>query len=87
MIIKSGKVEARISSGSHDYGEYYLGSVRFYEVFSPTDVIPSTNPIYKRHLYTIRTDIKRLTAQDAQQDAVQLAHDILATNNIPYLEV
>lgn len=81
MIIKRDKVEARISSRSYDYGEYYLGTVRIYEKHDK----PSNDSVYRRWLYTARTTIKRLTAEDAQQDAIQLAHDILSSNNIPYL--
>ena len=83
--ITTNQVECRITSGSYDYGEYYLGRVHIYERWQPGDSIPATNPIYKRWLYTIRTDIKRTNAEDAQLDAVILARDILDQNNIPYL--
>ena len=74
IITINKKVECRITSGAYDYGEYYLGSVRFYERFQGD----------KQWLYTVRTNIKRLTAADAQSDAVQLMKDILDTNNTPY---
>ena len=82
--ITTNEVEIKITSGSYDYGEYYLGRAHVYERWQLGDTIPASNPVYKRWLFTLKTDIKRTCAEDAQADAVILAHDILDQNNIGY---
>ena len=85
MIIKiNSKLEARITSGSYDYGEYYKGSAHFYEPWQPGDSIPDNNPVYKRFLYRLTTDIKRTNPRDAQYDAFELVKDVCFQNGIAW---
>ena len=71
------RIEVRITSGTHDYGEYYLGKARFYECWSDADDIPATNPIYKRWISTDTSPVKCNNAADAQECARNLAEWII----------
>ncbi len=67
------KPEYRVSSYYDKEKGGYIGRIRVYEPWSDPE---NANSIYKRFLWSATTDIVRLTAADAQQDAKMLGADL-----------
>jgi len=67
----------RVSSRSHFVGnlKVFVGRVHFYEPFVIQWPGERRDSVYKRALYSESTGIERLTAKDAQDDAIRIGRE------------